>query len=156
MSIEDELEQARSRPEDLLAAILEDHAEIHELLTAVTEAPEPEDRQRALELLGAKVRAHEHAEQEVVHPLLTDDRGEAVRSEHVEQEQATASMLRDLHAMEIGDEAFPEAFEQLRDALLEHAESEEDNELPLLEEALDADRLRTLAEDFRALTGAGD
>jgi hypothetical protein len=156
MSIEDELERARSRPEDLLAAILEDHAEIHELLAAVTDAPEPEDRRRALELLGQKVRAHEHAEQQVVHPLLTGDRGEAVRDEHVEQEQLAATMVAELEAMEIGDEAFPEAVERLREALLEHAESEEDNELPLLEETLDADRLRVLAEDFRALTGAGD
>lgn len=40
MSIEEDLERARNRPEDLLAR---------------------------------KVRAHEHAEQQVVHPLLTGD-----------------------------------------------------------------------------------
>ncbi len=149
MSVQEDLEKARNRPDDLLRAVLEDHAEIKELFASV-ENETGDERDRAFGLLMRKLVVHETAEQEVMHPLLGGKDDSAVVAEHLEQEKKGEKVLSSLESMGVGDEDFDEKFRSLKSDVLEHAESEEQNEFPLIEERVEAGELEKLASVFRA------
>lgn len=143
--------KARARPDDVIAAVLQDHAEIKQLFDAVERAVGSEHREAAFRELTRKLVVHETAEQEVVHPLTSGAAGgEAVVSDRLEEEKTAEQLLNRLEKMGVDDPEFDSAFRSLRAEVLAHAEHEEAHELPLIDRDIDRDRLVRLTRVFRA------
>jgi hypothetical protein len=155
MSTNDDFLKAKARPDDLIAAVLQDHAEIKQLFDAVERAVGSDRREAAFRELTRKIVVHETAEQEVVHPLTTNAAdGEAVVSDRIEEEKAGEQLLNRLKEMGVDDPDFDAALRTLRAEVLAHAEHEEQHEHPLLDRKVDRDRLVTLTRVYRAAESA--
>ncbi|MDY7100635.1 MAG: hemerythrin domain-containing protein [Actinomycetota bacterium] len=151
MSTTDDYLKAKARPDDLLAAVLHDHAEIKQLFAAVERASGSERREEAFRELTRKLIVHETAEQEVVHPLTGNaPGGEAVVRDRLEEEKSDEQLLDRLEKMGVDDPGFDAALRSLRADVVAHAEHEEEHEHPILDREIDRDRLVTLARVFRA------
>jgi hemerythrin superfamily protein len=143
--------RAASRPDDLVAAVLADHAEIKELFSQVDRASGSDARRDAFERLVRKLAVHETAEEEVVHPLLGQaPGGDAVAEARVEEESRSKDLLSELEKRGVDDPEFDTRFAQLRTEVLAHAEQEEREEHPKLEQVVGPDRLQQLAGIYRA------
>jgi len=135
---------------DLIEAIRSDHQEVKALLQDVSSATGSE-RTRALHALIAKASAHEAAEQEHVHPLTRDQSGgEAVVEQRLQEESKGKAGLMELQRLGVEAPEFDEKFSALQAAILEHAQSEENEEHPILRQAVDEARLRELVGPYRA------
>ena len=141
--------RAAARPDDLIAAVLEDHADIHSLMNEV-ETTSAGHRQEVFEALVAKLAVHETAEEQVVHPLtrrVADADG--VVDQRLEEEDKGKKALAELEKMGTEAPEFRAKFDELRDEVLRHARNEEQQEHPLLDSA-DEQQLERAAKVFRA------
>lgn len=143
--------KAASRPDDVIATILADHAEIKNLFSQVDSAPGNDAKRDAFERLVRKLAVHETAEEEVVHPLLYGaPGGEAVAEARMNEESESKELLSEIEKKGVEDLTFEARFAQLRTKVLAHAEREESEEHPKLEQAVGQDKLQRLAGVFRA------
>ncbi len=143
--------KAESRPDDLIATVRSDHLEIKDLFSQVTSALGVDAKREAFERLVRKLAVHETAEEEVVHPLLYQaPGGDSVAQARVDEESKSKELLSDLEKMGVDHAEFDARFAHLRSEVLAHAEREEQEEHPKLEQAVDEEKLRQLAGVFRA------
>ncbi len=149
MTAAEDRRKAQARPDDVIAAVLEDHAQIRELFARVESASGHDEKAEAFRDLTVKLVVHETAEQEVVHPLTRQD-DEAVAEARLEEESEGESLLSELEKLDVTSADFDQKLAKLRDDVLEHAESEENQEHPVIDANVDSDRLQTLATAFRA------
>jgi hypothetical protein len=140
---------AAARPDDVIAAVLEDHADIQSLMNEVSTSLGRE-RQESFECLVAKLAVHETAEEEVVHPLTKRvAHTGGVIDQRLNEESKGKQALADLEKMGTDAPGFLEKFETLRTDVLRHAENEEQQEHPLLARA-DEKNLVRAAKAYRA------
>lgn len=150
MSMPREAVEAAQRPDDLIAAILADHAEIKILFEETTSATTPDARDDAFRRLVRKLVVHETAEQEVVRPATRRaDGGDDVADARLHEEQQGEELLAELERTGVEDPAFPGKLAKLRGEVLEHAEREEREEHPKLGTTLEQKRLEQLGAVFR-------
>jgi hypothetical protein len=149
MSAEEDRQKARARPDDVLAAVLDDHADIKELFGRVSAAPGGAAKADAFRDLVVKLVVHETAEQEVVHPLAKDDAASVVE-ERLAEEKSGEKLLSELEKIDVDGPDFEQQFTKLHEEVLAHAEAEENQEHPIIERKHDGERLQSLVSRFRA------
>ncbi len=146
---ESDLAKANHRPDDLVAAILRDHAEIKQLFTEVAASAPGAGKREAFERLVRKLAVHEVAEQEVVRPLTRKaPEGDAVAEARLEEESKGKDVIAELEKMGVDDARFDSRLETLRYEVLAHAEREEREEHPKLKQAVDEGQLQNLVSLF--------
>jgi hypothetical protein len=138
---------------DVLDEVLKDHEEITELFMLVEAATSSEDRSATFANLAAKLKAHEHAEQEVVHPLLQQG-GPGEVDERLTEEKHGEQALAELEAMGCDDPRFDQAFQALKADVVKHAEAEENEEHPEIKRTVDPGELQRLAAAFQEAEAA--
>ena len=154
MTAQEDLRKAEERPDDLIAAVLRDHAEIKQRFAEVMEATDREAKEEAFRRLARKIVVHETAEQELVHPLARAKGAGTIVDERLREESKGESALSDLEKMGVDDPNFDAKFREFQKEVLEHAESEEKNEHPRIDEAVSSHRLQQMATPFRAAEAA--
>ena len=133
----------------LVDAIQRDHREVEQMLEAVGSASGAA-RRRAFEQLAAKLKAHEAAEQAVVHPLAAAE-GDAEEAEALRaEESAASSALKELEGLDVDSPEFERGFARLRADVLAHAEEEEHDEHPRLLRDTPDDELERRGQMFEA------
>jgi hypothetical protein len=148
---DDDRERAAKRPNDVIAAVLEDHADIKSMMNDVAVANPNGERQEAFERLVAKLAVHETAEEEVVHPLARSEaHAEAVVEQRLQEEDKGKKALAELEKMGVAAPEFDRTFDQVQSEILAHAEHEEQEELPKLDQMVDQEKLERAASLFRA------
>ena len=131
----------------VVAAVQRDHREIEQMIKSV-ESSTGGARRQAFDRLATKLKAHEHAEEEIVHPLAKDE-GNAETVEELVGEETTASKaLRQLEGMDVDSDEFETAFAKLKKDVLAHAQQEERDEHPQILQDTSATELNRLAERF--------
>lgn len=139
-----------SEKQDVVELLREQHERIRALFDEVAHA-HGEDRQLRFEELRRFLAVHETAEELVVHPRArTAEGGNEVVDARLEEEHSAKVVLSRLDAMDPSDSDFTPTLAQLRSAVLEHAASEERDELPLVESQNDEKTLALMAEAVRA------
>jgi len=133
---------------DLIEAIRSDHEEVKALLEDVSTSTGTA-RTQALQALITKASAHEAAEQEHVHPLTLESGGAAVVEHEMKEESKGKAGLMELKRLGVDAPEFDQKFSELKAAILEHAEGEENEEHPMLRQAVDEARLRELVGPYR-------
>ena len=131
----------------VIDAIWRDHREVEQMLEVV-ESASGDARHRAFERLAAKLRAHEAAEQKVVHPLTVEagdaEEAQALRAE----ESAAAKALDKLERLDVDSPEFEDGFARLKADVLAHAQEEEHDEHPRLMRDTPADELERRGKMF--------
>ena len=131
----------------VIDAIQRDHREVEQLLEAVT-SRSGDARRRAFDELAAKLKAHEAAEQKVVHPL-TEEEGDADEAEALRAEESAASKaLAGLVGLDVDSAEFERGFARLKADVLAHAQEEEHDEHPRLMAETSSDELQRRRQMF--------
>lgn len=129
--------------DDVITLLKRQHAHIRDLFDSVESATGQERRQR-FEELRRFLAVHETAEEMVVHPRARlGEGGNDVVDARLAEEHSAKEVLSRLDTMELSDPDFTPTLAQLRSEVLEHADSEEQEEFPLLEADTD-ERTRAL------------
>ncbi|TAM68078.1 hemerythrin domain-containing protein [Mycobacterium sp.] len=129
-------------PTDVVDFLVSQHEQI-KVLFAETLAASGEVREKAFVELRRLLAVHETAEEEIVHPRakrkISD--GTAVVDERLHEEHEAKAVLQQLESLDVDSEEFTRELTKLRDAVIDHAEHEEQDEFAKLGEELSADEL---------------
>jgi hemerythrin superfamily protein len=122
--------QAIEQPHgDVIDILLEQHRRIRELFTHVQGAAGGR-KQQAFDELRVLLAAHETAEEMVLRPVSCADAGAAVADARNQEERQATRMLAVLEVMDVSSAEFGRAFAEFEQAVLDHAEHEEQQEFP--------------------------
>src|SRR4051812_44944061 len=129
---------------DLVSQLLAQHEQVRAAIDAVAKTKTAQSRQNAFDGLRELLARHETAEEMIVRPLTRGiDGGEDIASARMDEENKSKDVLAKLEKLDIASVEFARAFETFAKAVLEHAQSEETYEFPLLRRHLDGDKLET-------------
>jgi hemerythrin superfamily protein len=143
--------------DDLITMVTTDHRELQRLFDMMKS--DKSSRPLALPLAVAMLEAHSEAEEDRVYPAVAREAGAKEEAEHGAEEHHEAESLgKHLLEMDWESEEFDRALEEWIGAVEHHMKEEENEILPALRDAVDADRLRELGLQFatrrsRKLTG---
>lgn len=118
---------------DIVAILYRQHADITEALERVS-ASTGRERQANLDSLVEFLTAHEGAEQQVVRPVVEGQGRDDEADARIEEEQKAENVIGRLTDLDVDSEEFEKAFADFKNAVAEHAEREESDEFPILEE----------------------
>ncbi len=139
-------------PDEVVAFLKAQHNLIEDMFDEVLHASDPHAREKPFIELRQLLAVHETAEEMVVHPRVrreTDD-GDAVVDARLKEEHEAKELLSQIENLDITSQQFVEAVTKLRDAVLEHARHEEDEEFPVLQREVDEDDLKRMGAAVRA------
>ncbi|MEU6323341.1 hemerythrin domain-containing protein [Streptomyces sp. NPDC047009] len=133
--------------DDVITMLTTDHHELQRLFDMMKK--DSSSRPLALPLAVAMLEAHSEAEEDRVYPAVAREAEEKAEAEHAAEEHHEAENLGK-HLLEMDWESgeFDLALEEWISAVLHHVEEEENEILPALREAVDADRLHQLGMEF--------
>ena len=135
--------------DDLVTVITQDHNAVRQRLSEFDSAP-PEVRAELFWRLMDQLVRHEVGEQIVVYPALRElPGGSETADARVAEEEAAERLLASMEDMDPEGDEFVSALTSLQEAVLDHAEHEEAEVLPLLLAHEDSDRLIYLAQKFK-------
>jgi hemerythrin superfamily protein len=132
--------------DNVVDVLLQDHLEVRSLFTAYETARTSNDREEVFRHIVHDLAVHETAEEEVVWPVVRSDvpNGAALAKARVSEEEEANRAMAKLESLEFDGQEFSGTFEEFRQAVLRHAEHEENDVFPLLRQ-LDPDRLVPMA-----------
>ena len=136
---------------DISTLLHQDHAKIKALLQGFEALPASERQRTFDDIVGELVR-HEVAEEEVLYPTLRAEgaNGDAIADARIAEQSQAEQLLSDMEHDPMHEAAFMTKFQQLRTAVLAHAEAEESTAIPALVADTGPDRLRQLGERYEA------
>jgi iron-sulfur cluster repair protein YtfE (RIC family) len=129
-------------PTDVIRFLVSQHEQIKSSF-AQTLATSGEAREKAFVELRRLLAVRETAEEEIVHPRAKRKipNGDNIVVHRLEEEHEAKTVLTELEKLDVDDGAFTEKLTKLRDAVVEHAEKEEQQEFAKLEQELGSDEL---------------
>jgi hemerythrin superfamily protein len=132
---------------DVVTYLTEQHETIKALFIETLDAASAEERQEAFGRLRTVLAVHETAEEMMVHPRVRRkiDGGDAIVDALLTEEHDSKVALTELEKIPFDTAEFTKELIHLQQAVLAHAEREETEEFPLLEENLSDDELAKLA-----------
>jgi hemerythrin HHE cation binding domain-containing protein len=127
---------------DVVEYLTDQHEEIRTLLGRVLPAS-GRDRQRAFDAVRELLARHEAAEESVLRPLVRAVPSGEEEAAHRTREEARAQQTMDmLEQLDVGSIPFTTMFREFEEAVLGHAEKEQEVEFTLLRQAYDPETLR--------------
>ena len=144
---EDKDDETRRRrgESDVIDFLIGQHRQIKSLFEQ-TLSTSGKQRETAFLELRRLLTVHETAEQEVVHPVakrkLSD--GDKIVGARLEEEREAKTVLAELEKLDVDSEAFTRRLCELRDAVIDHAEREEQDEFAKLQQDLSSDELERM------------
>ena len=138
-----------TKAQDVVDVILAQHQQVKQLLSDM--ASGHGDATETFCELRRMIAVHETAEQEIVYPVLRSegDQGRRVVTARTAEEAEGTTVLFELEKLDIGTPKFTALFAKFRTAVLEHAQNEENEVLPLLRKQ-SAARRSSMAQAFVA------
>lgn len=138
--------------DDVVRFLTDQHNLIKDMFDDVIHASDPAAREKAFIELRQLLAVHETAEEMVVHPRARSEiaDGDAVVDARLQEERAAKEQLSKLESMEIGSQEFLDELVAFRDAVIDHAEQEEQEEFSKLQAALEPEDLKRMVAAVRA------
>lgn len=139
-------------PDEVVAFLKAQHNLIEDMFDQVLHASDPKAREEPFTTLRQLLAVHETAEEMVVHPRVRreDDAGDAIVEARLKEEHEAKELLSQVEKLDITSQEFIDELSKLREAVLEHARQEENDEFPVLERKVDADDLKRMGAAVRA------
>jgi hemerythrin superfamily protein len=142
---------SQATKEDVVDLLVEQHQRIKTLLNEFGIAP-AEERQARFEEIVRLLAVHESAEELVVHPAARDT-GEAVEAAvelRLAEEREAKQMMAELYDLGTSSREFPSKFHSFAQAVMAHANLEEEYEFPQLRQEVAEDKRQRMARMLRA------
>ncbi|MCV7092001.1 hemerythrin domain-containing protein [Mycobacterium interjectum] len=139
-------------PEEVVAFLKAQHNLIEDMFEDVLHASDPKAREKPFIELRQLLAVHETAEEMVVHPRVRReaDSGDGIVDARLREEHEAKELLSQIEKLDITSQQFIDQLGKLRDAVLDHARREEDEEFPVLEREVDDDDLKRMGTAVRA------
>lgn len=135
----------------LTEAIKEDHEEMYEYHDNYKAAPNADERARWARQLTWEIARHAVGEEIVVYPLMEEymgAKGKELADEDRAQHQEVKELLSHLESLSAENEEYDKTVTKVMAHLKPHNDSEEQNDLPTLEEKLGVERSKAEAARF--------
>jgi hemerythrin superfamily protein len=134
--------------DDVVKFLKDQHNLIKDMFDEVLSASDTKARDTAFVELRQLLAVHETAEEMVVHPRVRHEaaKGDEIVDARLEEEREAKQMLSKLEDMDIGSQKFIDELMKFRDAVIDHAEHEENEEFTQLERNLKADDRERMAK----------
>lgn len=139
-------------PDEVVAFLKAQHNLIEDMFDQVLHATDPKAREEPFATLRQLLAVHETAEEMVVHPRVRreDDAGDAIVDARLKEEHDAKELLSAIEKLDITSDEFIVELTKLREAVLDHARQEEDEEFPVLKRRVDTDDLKRMGAAVRA------
>jgi hemerythrin superfamily protein len=139
-------------PEEVVAFLKAQHNFIEDMFDEVLHASDPKAREKPFIELRQLLAVHETAEEMVVHPRVRREAeaGDGIVDARLQEEHEAKELLSQIEKLDITSQQFIDELTKLRDAVLDHARHEEDDEFPVLERKVDSDDLKRMGSAVRA------
>jgi hemerythrin superfamily protein len=136
---------------DVVELLIHQHDEIRELFAEVKRC-KGDERADAFDRLRRLLAVHETAEEEVVHPNARRmiKNGDQVIEERLAEENLAKRKLSEIESIGTDSPEFPKRLEDLRKAVLDHAEHEEREEFPQIRKQSSEEQLWVMATAVKA------
>jgi len=134
--------------DDVVTFLKGQHNLIKDMFEEVFSASDPKAREKAFVELRQLLAVHETAEEMVVHPRARNEiaDGNAIVDARLHEEHEAKQQLSKLEGMDIDSKEFLDELTKFRDAVVDHAEHEENEEFSKLQRKLDSDDLGRMAK----------
>ena len=134
--------------DDVVKFLKDQHNLIKDMFDEVLSASESKAREKAFVDLRQLLAVHETAEEMVVHPRVRHEvaNGEEIVEARLDEEHKAKETLSELESMDIDSPKFIDELTKFRDAVIDHAEHEENEEFTKLERNLTADDRERMAK----------
>lgn len=138
-------------PDEVVAFLKAQHNLIEDMFDQVLHATDPKAREEPFATLRQLLAVHETAEEMLVHPRARKeaDAGDAVVDARLHEEHSAKELLSAIEKLDSTTDQFLDEVTKLREAVLEHATREENEEFPALQR-LDNDDLKRMGTAVRA------
>jgi hemerythrin superfamily protein len=141
-------QQTEPKP-DVVEFLEAQHDEIRTLFADLRSASAA-DKGDVFQCLVRLLAVHETAEEMAVHPAVRRaEGGDAIVQRRLDEESEAKQMLADLEDMGVDDPRFSASLAAFEQAVLGHAEQEEQQEFPLLYEVHDEEVLRGMTSQVK-------
>jgi hemerythrin superfamily protein len=139
---------------DAVRFLKDQHQQVRDLLDAVAQGS-GEARREAFEPLVRLLAVHETAEEIVVYPAARSagEEGTRVAEARLKEEDEAKKMLSDLERLDLSSPEFEEKFAAVRAAVEAHADAEERELFPLLEDTVDDEQRRRMGVALQVAEG---
>jgi hemerythrin superfamily protein len=134
--------------DDVVKFLKDQHNLIKDMFDEVLSASDTDAREKAFIELRQLLAVHETAEEMVVHPRVRHEaaNGDEIVDARLEEEHKAKQMLTKLEKMDVGSRKFIDELTKFRDAVIDHAEHEENEEFTKLQRNLNADDRERMAK----------
>lgn len=139
-------------PDEVVAFLKAQHNLIEDMFDQVLHATDPKAREEPFAALRQLLAVHETAEEMVVHPRARKEHedGDTIVDARLKEEHEAKELLSKIEQLDITSEQFINELTKLREAVLDHAQLEENEEFPVLQRNLDTDDLKRMGAAVRA------
>ena len=134
--------------DDVVKFLKGQHDLIKDMFEEVFSASDPKAREKAFTDLRQLLAVHETAEEMVVHPRARHEiaDGDEIVDARLHEEHEAKQTLSKLESMDVASKEFIDELTKFRDAVVDHAEHEENEEFNKLQRKLDSDDLGRMAK----------
>jgi hemerythrin superfamily protein len=134
--------------DDVVKFLKDQHNLIKDMFEEVLSASEPKAREKAFTELRQLLAVHETAEEMVVHPRVRREfaTGDEIVDARLAEEHTAKEQLSKLEGMDVSSKEFITELTKFRDAVIDHAEHEENEEFTKLTRQLDSDGRERMAK----------
>jgi hemerythrin superfamily protein len=134
--------------DDVVKFLKDQHNLIRDMFDEVLSASDKKAREKAFTDLRRLLAVHETAEEMVVHPRVRREvaAGDEIVDARLSEEHDAKQQLSKLESMDIGSKQFIDELTKFRDAVIDHAEHEENEEFNKLGRKLNSDDRERLAK----------
>ncbi len=139
-------------PDEVVAFLKAQHNLIEDMFDEVLHASDPQAREKPFVALRQLLAVHETAEEMVVHPRVRReaDAGDAIVDARLQEEHDAKELLSRIEKLDVTSQQFIDEVNKLREAVLDHAKHEENDEFPVLRREVDANDLKRMATAVKA------
>jgi hemerythrin superfamily protein len=134
---------------DVIQLLEADHHQAEQLLARFETTSAGQRASYFCEVVNELVR-HEVAEEVVVYPALRKNApgGDAEADARIREQSEAERLLKEMESMDAQSAQFETSFRHLRDAVLSHAQAEENGAFRLLQQSENADARMTLGQRY--------
>ncbi len=139
-------------PDEVVAFLKAQHNLIEDMFDEVLHASDPQAREKPFVELRQLLAVHETAEENggASPGAPRGRRRDAIVDARLREEHEAKELLSQIEILDITSQQFIDEVTKLREAVLDHAKHEEDEEFPVLEREVDANELKRMGSAVRA------
>jgi hemerythrin superfamily protein len=137
-------------PSDVVKFLEAQHDLIEDMFDEVLHASDTEARETAFVALRQLLAVHETAEEMFIHPRARGEVGDQLVDLRLQEEHDAKELLSHIEGLDVGSQEFIDELVKLQQAVLAHAEREEDSEFTQLQRELTADERQRLTRAVQA------